>query len=85
MSRDTIRIVGAVIYCTLVTLAFFTCLFLIFVIKVDGAQEKYVLIMIGALIASFKDVGNYFTGSTMSSQSKDDTISTMASTASKAP
>jgi len=78
VNKDTIRITGAVIYCTLVTLAFFTCLGFIFIVKVDGTQEKYLLIMLGALIASFKDVGNYFTGSTMSSQAKDETISTMA-------
>lgn len=84
MNKDAIRIIGAVIYCTLVTMAFFACLAFIFIMKVDGAQEKYLLIMLGALIASFKDVGNYFTGSTMSSQSKDETISTMAGTANTA-
>ena len=40
-------------------------------------QRDYALVLMGALIASFKDVGSYWTGSTASSQSKDATIAQM--------
>lgn len=80
--NETLRTTGAVVYCTLVTLAFFACLYMIFVIKIEGEQEKYLLIMLGALITSFKDVGNYFTGSTVSSQKQQEQIATMAAKAS---
>jgi len=79
--NETLRTLGAVIYCTLVTISFFACLYMIFVVKIEGEQEKYLLIMLGALITSFKDVGNYFTGSTVSSQKQQDQIATMANKA----
>lgn len=72
--NHNIRMIGAVMYCTLVTLAFGVTVFLLYFKEIPTTQRDYALVLLGALIASFKDVGSYWTGSTASSQSKDATI-----------
>ena len=42
-------------------------------------DSRMLIVLLGALIASFKDVGSFFTGSTMSSQAKDKVIGDIAS------
>lgn len=69
---------GAAIYCVIVTLAFFTVVILLYLKEIPPSQKDIALVILGALIASFKDVGNYFTGSTASSRQKDDTIAEIA-------
>ena len=75
---NNIRMVGAIMYCTLVTLAFGITVFLLYFKEIPQTQRDYALVLLGALIASFKDVGSYWTGSTASSQSKDATIAGLA-------
>jgi glucose dehydrogenase len=72
--NHNIRMIGAITYCTLVTLAFGVTVFLLYFREIPQTQRDYALVLLGALIASFKDVGSYWTGSTASSQTKDATI-----------
>ena len=72
-----IRMLGAILYCTLVTVSFGATVILLYISEIPQTQRDYALVLLGALIASFKDVGSYWTGSTASSQSKDATIAQM--------
>lgn len=76
--NHTMRMLGAIIYSVLVSAAFVADCVLLYLAEIPASQEKYALILLGALIASFKDVGSYWTGSTASSQSKDATIANIA-------
>lgn len=69
---------GATIYCTVVTVGFVGQCVMLYLREIPSSQRDIALILVGALIASFKDVGNYFTGSTASSRQKDDTIAEIA-------
>ena len=69
---------GATIYCSVVTFGFIAQCVMLYLREIPTSQRDIALIVVGALIASFKDVGNYFTGSTASSQSKDATIAQIA-------
>lgn len=70
---------GATVYCIVVTVAFCVMCALLYLHEIPSSQKDIALVLIGALIASFKDVGNFFTGSTMSSQAKDTIIGQIAS------
>lgn len=70
---------GAAVYCTVVTVGFITMCALLYLREIPASQKDIALVLLGALIASFKDVGNFFTGSTMSSQAKDTIIGDIAS------
>ncbi len=70
--------IGAAVYCIIVTLGFIAQCVMLYLHEIPTTQRDIALIVIGALIASFKDVGNYFTGSTAGSQRKDDTIAELA-------
>ena len=72
-----IRMLGAILYCALVTVSFGATVILLYIREIPQTQRDYALVLLGALIASFKDVGSYWTGSTASSQSKDATIAQM--------
>lgn len=71
---------GAAIYCTVVTVGFVAQCLMLYLQEIPPSQRDFALFLMGALVASFKDVGNYFTGSTASSQAKDATIAQMATT-----
>lgn len=71
---------GATIYCTVVTVGFIGQCVMLYLREIPASQRDIALIVVGALIASFKDVGNYFTGSTASSTAKDQTIAQIATT-----
>lgn len=77
--------IGAAIYCIIVTLGFICQCVLLYLHEIPVSQRDIALIVIGALIASFKDVGNYFTGSTAGSQRKDDVIAEIAKKGPPAP
>lgn len=66
------------IYVSAVVIAFFTTLVLLWLGEIKESQEKYALIILGALIAEFRGVGSFLTGSTASSQAKDATIAQLA-------
>lgn len=78
--NELLRTYGAIIYCTIVTLSFSFSVAALYVpwLSIRADMRDIALVLIGALIASFKDVGNFFTGSTASSQKKDEQIATMA-------
>jgi hypothetical protein len=78
MSTDHVRLVGAIIYSVLVATAFMTDCALLYFREIPESQEKYALILLGALIGEFRNVGAYWTGSTASSQAKDATIADIA-------
>ena len=61
-----IRMLGAILYCTLVTVSFGATVILLYISKIPQTQRDCALVLLGALIASFKDVGSYWTGSTVS-------------------
>ena len=69
---------GAAIYCILVTIGFVAMCVMLYLHEIPASQKDIALVLLGALIASFKDVGNFFTGSTMSSQAKDTIIGDIA-------
>lgn len=69
-----------IIHTSVVTLAFFSTVIFLYTGEIPASQEKYALIVLGALIAEFRGVGSYLTGSTASSTSKDATIAQMATT-----
>ncbi len=75
---------GAAVYCILVTVGFVAMCAMLYLHEIPTSQKDIALVLLGALIASFKDVGNFFTGSTMSSQAKDTIIGDIA-TKSKGP
>ena len=70
---------GAAVYCTTVTVGFIAMCALLYLREIPASQKDIALVLLGALIASFKDVGSFFTGSTMSSQAKDAIIGDIAS------
>lgn len=70
------KAIATVIHVALVSLAFFAALILIYVGEVR--DEKFAYLILGALIAEFRGVGSYLTGSTASSQAKDATIAQLA-------
>ena len=70
--------IGAAIYCTVVTIGFIAQCLMLYLQEIPVSQRDFALFLMGALVASFKDVGNYFTGSTASSQRKDETIAEIA-------
>lgn len=72
------KAIATIIYVSMVVIAFFTTVVFLYIGEIKGSQEKFALIVLGALIAEFRGVGSYLTGSTASSQSKDATIAQMA-------
>ena len=66
-----IRMLGAILYCTLVTVSFGATVILLYISEIPQTQRDYALVLLGALIASFKDVGSYWTGSTASSHKQN--------------
>ena len=70
---------GATIYCIIVTVGFVGMCVMLYLHEIPASQKDIALVLLGALIASFKDVGSFFTGSTMSSQAKDKVIGDIAS------
>lgn len=76
--RERLRLIGAIAYSVLVAGAFSALCVLLYLKEIPASQKDYAMILLGALIASFKDVGSYWTGSTAGSQSKDATIAQLA-------
>ena len=70
--------VQRLIYVSAVVVAFFASMILLYVGEIR--DEKFAYLILGALIAEFRGVGSYLTGSTASSASKDATIAQMATT-----
>lgn len=58
----------------LITLGFFGTVFVVLFVPVPTTVRDIVLVLLGALIASFKEVTGYFFGSSSGSTSKDETI-----------
>lgn len=66
----------------IITLGFFAIIgILIFHGAVDAGVKDILLVLLGALLASWKEVTGYFFGSSSSSAAKDVTIATQATTA----
>lgn len=78
-----VKTFGAAVYCIVVTVGFIAMCALLYLREIPASQKDIALVLLGALIASFKDVGSFFTGSTMSSQAKHAIIGDIASN--KAP
>lgn len=73
-----IKNVGAVLWSTLIAVSFGgTCLALYFK-EIPVSQKDIALVLLGALISEMKGVGSFWTGSTNSSQSKDQTIAELS-------
>lgn len=73
-----VKTFGAAVYCIVVTVGFIAMCALLYLREIPASQKDIALVLLGALIASFKDVGSFFTGSTMSSQAKDAIIGDIA-------
>lgn len=76
--RENIRLLGAVLYSAIVTLLFAAVCLALYWREVIATQKDIALVLFGGLLVAFKDVGQYWTGSTSSSQSKDATIAQIA-------
>lgn len=63
-----------ILYSVRVTGGFVAAVVLLYLREIPESQEKYALVLLGALISEFRNVGSYWAGSTASSQSKDATI-----------
>lgn len=75
---EHIRVFGAIIYTVFIVSAFvMDCAFL-YLVEIPPSQEKYAILLLGALISEVARAGSYWTGSTASSQGKDNTIATIA-------
>lgn len=72
--RDRISLAGMVIVYTLVVLFFGLACFAVFFIEIPEGSRAVAYTLLGILGARFGDVVTYFTGSTSSSQKKDQTI-----------
>lgn len=72
--RDRISIIGAVLYTAIVTTGFMLVCLALYFREIPGSQKDLALVLFGGLLVAFKDVGSYWTGSTSSSQKKDETI-----------
>lgn len=72
------RTIGAIAYSVLVVVGFFGVCALLYLKEIPASQKDIALILFGGLMASFKDIGSYFTGSTASSQAKDATIAQLS-------
>lgn len=62
----------------IITIGFFGTVGTVLFVPVPGTVRDIVLVLIGALIASFKDVTGYFFGSSAGSAAKDETIRAQA-------
>lgn len=69
-----LRTAGVIVYTSITTLGFVAAVMAVYFVEIPATQRDYALILLGALISGFRDVGSYFTGSTASSQQKDATI-----------
>ena len=58
----------------LITLGFFAVVFVVIFVPVNPSVKDVVLVLLGALIASFKEVTGFFFGSSSGSTKKDETI-----------
>lgn len=81
--RTGIKTAGIIIHGTIVTTAFAGACLALYFKEIPTGQKDIALILLGALISEFRSVGSYWTGSTISSQSKDDTIREMANNPNK--
>lgn len=70
---------GKVLISIIVTVGFMSILVLIITSKVQGqTTPEVLLVMLGALAQGFGTIINYWTGSSQSSSSKDETIKEVA-------
>lgn len=79
--RDRIAIIGAVAVSILVVLAFGGVCAALFVLSIPAEMKELAMLLLGILGAGFTTVINYWTGSTSSSQKKDETIRQTAAVA----
>jgi hypothetical protein len=83
--QERIRLIGAIVYTTLVTLIFGGVCFALYRYEIIGSQRDIALMLFGALVVCFKDCGAFWTGSTASSQGKDATIAQIATNTPRPP
>jgi hypothetical protein len=82
--RDRISLLGGVIYSVVVTIGFLSVCLALYFREIPATQKDIALVLFGGLLVAFKDVGSFWTGSTSSSQKKDQTIAKTAEVASAA-
>ena len=79
--RDRISILGAVIVSVLTVLGFAGVCASLFFFTIPAEMKELAMLLLGILGAGFTTIVNYWTGSTSSSQKKDQTIADTASVA----
>lgn len=79
--RDRIAIIGAVLVSVIVVLAFGAVCAALFFLSIPAEMKELAMLLLGILGAGFTTVINYWTGSTSSSQKKDETIRQTATVA----
>jgi hypothetical protein len=79
--RDRISIIGAVLISVIVVVGFAIVCGSLFFLKIPQEMKEIAMLLLGILGAGFTTVINYWTGSSSSSQKKDQTIAEAASTA----
>jgi len=79
--RDRISIIGAVLISVIVVVGFAIVCGALFFLKIPQEMKEIAMLLLGILGAGFTTVINYWTGSSSSSQKKDQTIAEAASTA----
>lgn len=73
-----LKTIGAVVHSTIITSAFAATCLALYYKEIPVTQRDFAMVLLGALISEMKGVGSFWTGSTASSQAKDETIAEMA-------